>query len=160
MRFLAGLVVVALAATAPSAHGQSGQTPSKADVQKLLDANIGHRNAGNWDKYAEGYTPDATVMTSAGRLERGRAEILKGLQEQFASGVYKGVQTKVVVESVQPIAPGVVVADTSWELSNIPGGGTRKGRSIDVLVKSGDSWKVAAERSMVPTPAGAIKPRD
>ena len=69
-------------------------------------------------------------------------------------------QTKVVVESVQPIAPGVVVADTRWELSNIPGGGSRKGRSIIVLVKSGDSWKVAAERSMVPTPAGALKPTE
>ena len=157
MRFLTGLVVVALAAAASSAQAQ---TPGKADVQKLLDANIGHRNAGNWDKYVDAYTPDATVMSSAGRLERGRAEMLKGLQEMFASGIYKGVQTKVVVESVQPVAPGVVVADTTWELSNIPGGGTRKGRSIIVLVKSGDSWKVAAERSMVPTPAGALKPTE
>ena len=39
--------------------------------------------------------------------------MLKGLQEMFASGVYKGVQTKVTVDSVQAIAPGVVVADTT-----------------------------------------------
>lgn len=159
MRFLTGLVLMALAATAPSAHGQAGQAPSKAEIQKLLDANIAHRNTGNWDRYLEVYTPDATVMSSAGRWERGRAEMLKGLQEMFASGVYKGVQTKVEVESVHPIAPGVVLADMTWELSNIPGGGTRKGRTATILVKSGDTWKIAAQRSMVPTPAGAIKPR-
>lgn len=160
MRLLTGLVIVALAATAASAQGQPGPTPSKADIQKVLEAGIAHRNAGNWERYVENYMPDATVMSSTGRMERGRAEMLKGLQEMFASGVYKGVQTTVTVESIQAIAPGAVVADTSWELSNIPGGGTRKGRSIAVLVKSGESWKIAAERSMVPTPAGAIKPRE
>lgn len=84
--------------------------------------------------------------------------MLKGLQEMFAAGVYKGAQTKVAVESVQTIAPGVVLADLTWELSNIPGGGTRKGRTADILVKSGDTWKIAATRSMVPAPAGAMKP--
>jgi uncharacterized protein (TIGR02246 family) len=153
------LVMLAGAAIVPSsAHGQSAQAPTKAEAQKLLDANLGHRNAGRWDQFLNGHTADATILSSAGAWERGRAEMQKGLQENFAAGVYKGAQSTTTVESVQSIAPGVVLVDSTWELTNIPGGGTRKGRSATILVKSGDTWKIAAERNMVPRPAGAIKP--
>jgi uncharacterized protein (TIGR02246 family) len=157
MRFQAGFVVMALAIIPLSAHRASGQTPSTADIQKLLAENVSHRDAGQWDRYLDGFTSDATALSSAGRWEKGRAEMLKGLQEMFAAGVYKGARTKLAVESVQAIAPGVVLADVTWELSNLPGGGTRKGRAADILVKSGDTWKIAAARNMVPAPAGAIK---
>jgi uncharacterized protein (TIGR02246 family) len=157
MRFQAGFVVMALAIVPLSAQRAPAQTPSKADVQKLLAENVAHRDAGHWDQYLNDFTSDATVISSAGRAERGRAEMSKGLQETFATGVYKGAQTKVLVESIHAIAPGVLLVDSTWELSNIPGGGTRKGRTANVLVKSGDTWKIAATRSMVPAPAGAIK---
>lgn len=153
MLMLAGAAIVP-----PSAHGQSAQVPSKAEIQKMLDANLAHRNGGRWDQFLEGYTADVTILSSAGTWERGRAEMQKGLQGNFASGIYKSAQTKTSVESVQSIAPGVVLVDSAWELTNIPGGGTRNGRSATILVKSGDTWKIAAERNMVPRPAGAIKP--
>jgi uncharacterized protein (TIGR02246 family) len=150
---LAGAVIVP-----PSTHGQSPQVPSKAEVQKMIDASDAHRDAGRWDQYLDGHTADATTLSSAGAWERGRAEMQKGLQANFASGVYKGVKTKTTVESIQSIAPGVILVDATWELTNIPGGGSRNGRSASILVKSGDTWKIAAERNMVPRPAGAIKP--
>ena len=84
--------------------------------------------------------------------------MLNHVQEMFGTGAYKGAQTTSIVESVQAIAPGVILVDSTWEVSNIPGGGTRKGRTATVLVKSGAAWKIAAERSMVPRTAGAIKP--
>jgi uncharacterized protein (TIGR02246 family) len=153
------LVMLAAAAIVPpSAHGQSAQVPSKAEIQKMFDASNAHRDSGRWDQYLDGHTADATQLSSAGEWERGRAEMQKGLQSTFASGVYKGVKTKTIVESVQSIAPGVLLVDSTWELTNIPGGGSRNGRSASILVKSGDTWKIAAERNMVPRPAGAIKP--
>ena len=152
------VLVVAAASVPAAAQGQSAQVPSKAEIQKIFDENVGHRNAGRWDRYLEGHTADATILTSAGTWERGRMEMQKGLQETWASGVYKGVHTKTSVENIQSIAPGVILVDSTWELTNIPGGGTRKGRSASIMVKSGDTWKIAAARNMVPRPAGAIKP--
>lgn len=157
MRILPGILVLAAVVTPALSQAQSGSVPTKADVQKIADEHAARRDAGQWDGYVEDLTPDATVMSSAGKWQRGRAEVLSSLKEDFASGVYKGTKTKVTVESVQAIAPNVILVDQTWELSNIPGGGTRKGRGSVVLVKSGETWKWAAERNMVPVPAGALK---
>ena len=151
--------VVAAAAVMPvAAMGQSGQVPSKAEIQKMFGDNLAHRNAGHLDRYLELYTADATQLYSDGTLASGRAEMQKRLQQNFASGVYKGAQTKSTVESVQSIAPGVLLVDSTWELTNIPGGGSRKGHVATIMVKSGATWKIAAERNMVPRPAGALNP--
>jgi uncharacterized protein (TIGR02246 family) len=157
MRLVRGLLVAAVAAIPLTVHGQSESTPSKADVQKLLDERMAHRNSGAFDRFMESYTPDASILSSDGAWQRGRAEILKSLKDRFGSGVYKGVRTTLTVDSVQAIAPNVILVDETWELANIPGGGTRKGQGSTILVKSGDTWKTAAERNMVPTPAGALK---
>jgi uncharacterized protein (TIGR02246 family) len=159
MRLGRGLLVVAVVVMPFTLHGQSGPTPSKADVQKLLDQRIALRNSGDFDRFVESYTPDATILSSDGLWQRGRAELLKAVRDRFGSGVYKGVQSTLTVDSVQAIAPNVILVDYTWELNNIPGGGSRKGQAATTLVKSGETWRTAAERNMVPTPAGALKTR-
>jgi uncharacterized protein (TIGR02246 family) len=157
MRLVRGILVAAVAAIPLTVHAESGSTPSKADVQKLMDERVAHRNAGDFDRYVESYAPDATILTSNGAWQRGRAEILKTTRDMFGSGLYKGVRTTLTVDSVQALAPNVILVDQTWELTNIPGGGSRKGKGSTILVKSGDTWTAAAERNMVPTPAGALK---
>ena len=157
MRLVRGFLVAAVAAIPLTVHGQSESTPSKADVQKLMDQRVAHRNSGDFDRYVESYTPDASILTSDGGWQRGRAEILKRTKDVFGSGVYKGVRTTLTVDSVHAIAPNVILVDQTWELANIPGGGSRTGKGSTILVKSGDTWTAAAERNMVPTPAGALK---
>jgi uncharacterized protein (TIGR02246 family) len=158
MRILPGLLVLTVVGTAASTQAQSGSTPSKADLQGLVDARLSARNRGDWDGYLQAFTRDATTVSSVGTRIKGHAEIRKSLEDIWGSGVYRGAQTKGIVESVEVIAPNVVLTDGTFEITNIPGGGTRKGRSTTVFVKSGDSWKVAADRSMVPTPIGALNP--
>lgn len=157
MRLVRGLLAAAVVVIPMTVNGQTGSTPSKADIQKLLEQRMAHRNSGEYDRVTEGYTSDATILSSDGLWQRGSAEIRKTLQDRFASGVYKGVRSTLTVDSVQVIAPNVILVDGTWELTNIPGGGSRKGQGSTLLVKSGDTWKVAAERNMVPTPAGALK---
>src|SRR5687768_5189146 len=157
MRVVRGVLVAAVVVIALTVNGQAGSTPSKADIQKLLEQRTAHRNSGDYDRVTGGYTSDATILSSDGLWQRGSAEIRKTLQERFGSGVYKGVRSTVTVDSVQAIAPNVILVDGTWELANIPGGGSRKGQNSTILVKSGDTWKVAAERNMVPAPAGALK---
>lgn len=65
----------------------------------------------------------------------------------------KGGKFATKIDSVRLLAPTVAIADGTFEISNIAGG-SRKGNISYVLVKSGDGWRIAASRSMVPTAAG------
>jgi uncharacterized protein (TIGR02246 family) len=151
-------VLIAAALVAPaSSQAQASAAPTKADVQKLLDARDEARNKGDWSAYGRFFTADATVTNSDGKSQKGRAQVEQTARENFGTGVYKGARMKALVESVESVAPNVAVADMSFEISNIAGGGSRKGRTTAVLVKGSDGWKIAATRSMVPTPAGAVR---
>jgi uncharacterized protein (TIGR02246 family) len=157
MRLLPGVFVVAALIVPVNSQGQAASAPSKADVQRLLDARDDARHKGDWSGYGQVFTADATSTNSDGKTYKGRAQIQRAGQDMWGAGVYKGARMKSVVESVDAIAPNVAIADATYEISNIPGGGTRKGRTTIVLVKSADGWKIAATRSMVPTAAGAVR---
>ena len=134
----------------------AAQAPTKADAQKWSDTRNAARNKGDWAGFAQSFTTDATVVTSDGSSYGGRAEIQKRTQDLYGSGIYKGVQTTGTVTALSAVSPDVVVVDATFELNNIPGGGTRKGFTTTVYVKQGADWKVAATRSMVPTKLGAV----
>jgi uncharacterized protein (TIGR02246 family) len=115
------------------------------------------RHSGDWAAYAQFFTPDASVINSDGASYKGRAQIQKGTADSWSGGAYKGAQIETTVDSVAAIAPNVAVADATYEITNIAGGGVRKGRITVVLVNGNDGWKIAASRSMVPAPAGAAR---
>jgi len=129
----------------------------RVDVQKLLDERDAARNRGDSDAFGQFFTTDATTINSDGTSYKGRPQIQKANQGTWGAGVYKGARMKTTVDSVEALAPDVALADTTFEITNIAGGGSRKGRTAVVLVRSGTAWKVAATRSMVPTAAGALK---
>jgi uncharacterized protein (TIGR02246 family) len=126
-------------------------------VQKLLQQRDDARHKGDWAGYAQFFTPDATVMNSDGASYKGRAQIQKNTADSWSGGAYKGAQMQTTVDSVELIAPNVAVADATFHITNIAGGGNRKGKITVVLVNGNDGWKIAATRSMVPTPAGATR---
>ena len=152
------VIAVTLILMGPIAlRGQTGAAPDRASIQKLLSDRDDARHKGDWNAFGQFYTTDATSLNSAGVWLKGRAAIQKDAQDLWGTGVYKGARMKAIVESVETVAPTVVIADSSFEISNIAGGGTRKGRTTVVLVRSGAAWKIAATRSMVPTPVGAVR---
>ena len=155
MRVLTGILVVAALVIPMSSQGQSAA--SKADIQKLLQEQDDARHGGDWNAFGQFFTAEATTLSSDGTSYKGRAQIQSGNQDQWGAGVYKGARIKRTVESVEVIAPDVVLADITFEITNIAGGGNRTGRTAVVLVRSNNAWKVAATRSMVPTAAGALK---
>lgn len=157
MSLVTRILVVAMLLVVPvSAVGQSGSAPGKADIQKLLQERDDARHKGDWKAYAKFFTADATVVNSDGKSYKGRAQLQKGTQDAW-NGVYKGARMTTTVESFEVVAPNVLVVDAAFDIANIPGGGSRTGRTTLVLVRSTDGWKVAASRSMVPTPSGAIR---
>jgi uncharacterized protein (TIGR02246 family) len=145
------LLLVALAPTVRTA-GQAGDEPS---IRKVLQQYDETRNRGDWKAYGALFVSEADQLTSSGTWRRGTAEIMKSTADITAT-TYKGGKYTTTVDRVRVIAPTVALVDGAFEISNLAGGGTRKGLMSMVLVKDGGQWRVAATRSMVPTPAGAL----
>lgn len=135
--------------------------PASADdtaIRRVVQQQDETRNRGDWKALSELFTQDAEQLTSSGTWRRGRAAIEKGVAQSMGS-VYKGAKYATKVESVRMLAPTVAMADGTFEISNIAGGSTRRGHTTYLLAKSGDAWRIAAVRSMVPTPEGATPAR-
>jgi uncharacterized protein (TIGR02246 family) len=125
-----------------------------AAVRAVIRQHDETRNRGDFKALAQLFTADAEQHTSAGEWRRGRAEIEKNVAQIMAT-TYKGGKYTTKVDTVRMLTPTVAIVDGAFEISNIGGGGRRMGHSTYVLVKDGQQWRIAAVRSMVPTPVGA-----
>jgi len=134
------------------ALGQTG-SGDEAAVRRVVQQYDETRSKSDWKTAASLFVEDGSNLTSSGEWRRGRAEIEKGGAANTA-GVYKGAKYTTTIHSVRLLAPTVALADGAFEISNIGGGKARKGNSTYVVVKSGETWRIAASRSMVPTPVG------
>jgi uncharacterized protein (TIGR02246 family) len=148
-------VLFGLALTVPGlAQAPAASGADDAAIRRVVQQQDEARNRGDWKAFGELFTQDAEQLTSAGDWRRGRAEIEKGVAQTMAMA-YKGGKYATRIESVKMLAPTVAIVDGAFEITNLPSGGSRRGHTTHVLVKSGDRWRIAASRSMVPTPAGA-----
>jgi uncharacterized protein (TIGR02246 family) len=134
------------------AHGQTG-SGDEAAVRRVIQQFDEARSKADWKNASGLYLEDGTNLTSSGEWRRGRADIEKRGAATTA-GVYKGGRFTTKIESVRMLGPSTAIVDGAFEISNIPGGKNRRGHSTYVLVKSGDAWRIAASRSMVPVTAG------
>jgi uncharacterized protein (TIGR02246 family) len=146
------LLVITLASFSRAGLAQSGDETA---IRKVVQAYDDARNRGDWKAYSAMFTKDADQLTSAGTWRRGAAEIEKSTADITAT-TYKGGKYTTTVERVRTLAPGVALMDGAFAITNIQGGGARKGRMTMVLVNEAGEWRIAATRSMVPTPAGAL----
>jgi uncharacterized protein (TIGR02246 family) len=151
MCFLSVLVIV-LAATASAG---SAQATDEAAIRRVVERFDETRNTGDWKGFAALFAKEADQLISSGTWRKGPEGIAKGMQE-IASTAYKGATHKTTSDRVRMLAPGVAISDGTFTITNIAGGGGRKGLVTMVLVKDGGEWRIAAARSMVPTPAGAL----
>ena len=140
------------------AFGQGTAAADDAAIRRVIQQHDQTRSSGDWKGAANLFLEDGSTLTSAGEWRRGRTQIEKG-GATLGAGVYKGAKYSTTVDSVRLLAPTVALADATFEISSIGGSGSRKGHSAYVLVKSGDAWRIAAARSMVPTAAGPTPSR-
>ena len=155
----AATISLALMLSVPTvAFGQSTGKGDETAIRRLIQQHDQTRSSGDWKGAASLFLEDGSTLTSAGEWRRGRAQVEKG-GASLGAGVYKGAKYATTVDSVRMLAPTVALADGVFEISSIGGSGSRKGHTAYILVKSGDAWKIAASRSMVPTTAGPTPPR-
>ena len=157
MRFTATIGLALVLLVPGVARGQAAAGGEEAAIRRVVQQHDQTRTSGDWKGSANLFAEDGATLTSSGEWRRGRAAIEKG-GAAAGAGVYKGAKYSTTIDSVRLLAPTVALADGTFEISGI-GGGSRKGHSTYVLVKSGDAWRIAASRSMVPTPVGSTPPR-
>lgn len=153
---LTAVFVIALALTGfAQAPGAAGD---EAAIRRVAQQYDEARNKGDWVALGALFTEEADQLTSAGEWRRGRADVAQGI-ERSMSTTYKGAKYTTTIDRVRMLAPNVAIADGPFEIVNVPGGGTRRAHATYVLMKSGDRWRIAAYRSMVPAPTGATPGR-
>lgn len=157
MRFTAAIGLTLVLAIPGVARAQAAAAGDDAAVRHVVQQHDQTRTSGDWKGSANLFAEDGATLTSSGEWRRGRAQIEKG-GATAGAGVYKGAKYATTIDSVRLLAPTVALADGTFEISGIKGG-SRKGHSTYVLVKSGEAWRIAASRSMVPTPVGPTPPR-
>jgi uncharacterized protein (TIGR02246 family) len=158
VRFTATIGLTLVLLVPGVALGQAAAGGDDAAIRRVIQQHDQTRTSGDWKGSANLFAEDGTTLTSSGEWRRGRAALEKG-GAATGAGVYKGAKYATTIDSVRLLAPTVALADGNFEISGIGGGGSRKGHSTYVLVKSGDAWRIAASRSMVPTTVGPTPPR-
>ena len=136
---------------------QAGRTQTKSDeaavremVQKYMDA----RDRQDARAIESLFTADADQLVSSGDWRKGRAEVVKGT---MASSQSTGGQRTITVESVRFVGSGVALADGRYDLTGLAGAQTRHMWTSLVIVKTGDGWKIAAIRNMLPAAPAPVK---
>jgi uncharacterized protein (TIGR02246 family) len=158
MRARATIGLALLLSVPAVALGQGTTAADEAAIRRVVQQHDQTRSSGDWKGAANLYLEDGSTLTSAGEWRRGRAQIEKG-GATLGAGVYKGAKYSTTVDSVRLLTPTVALVDATFEIGGIGGSGSRKGHTAYVLVKSGDAWRIAGARSMVPTAAGPTPSR-
>jgi uncharacterized protein (TIGR02246 family) len=148
------LPIFTLALTLPGFAQAPAAGAGESAIRKVIQQQDDARNTSNWKALSALFTDDADQLTSAGEWRKGRAEIEKGVA-QTMTGTYKGAKYVTTIDKIRMVAPNVAIADGTFEIQNIAGGGTRHGHSSYVMVKSDGGWRIAASRSMVKAATGA-----
>lgn len=138
-----GLFGVSLASSA-----MGGAAADEAKIRALQRQQAEAWNAHDIDAYAALFTPDTNLVNVLGWHWRGRAELKQKLGRAFGS-VFARSQLAIGDVSVDFLKPDVAVAHVRWTMTGAlsptgsGGNAPEQGIQIQVLVRSGGTWRVA-----------------
>lgn len=146
-----GLLVFALVLVATiAAYPQS--SPDEAAVRGIIKDEIAAWNAGDAAAFARHFAADGTFTNIRGQFFTGR-EAFTERHDFIFKGIYRGTTMKQDVVSLKFVRPDVAVVETLTAVIGIqkmPPGisaddkGRLRSRLLQVMVKDGGEWKIAA----------------
>lgn len=149
------MLVLAVCLTLPFPYaGQtvSRETHDEGAIREVVKKYVDARDRNDAAAIKALFTEEADQLTSSGEWRKGREEIVRGTLSSSQSN--PGTRT-ITVETVRFPAPGVAMADGRYEIAGGPEGATRKMWTTFLMVRSGDTWRIAAIRNMLPAPAAS-----
>ena len=145
---MAPMILLALSLTMPLTAAP--QTRDEAAVRDVVKRYVEARDRADEAGIRALFTEDADQLTSSGEWRKGREAIVKGT---LASSKGNPGARTIAIETVRFPAPGVALADGPYEIAGSPGAPARKMWTAFVIVRTGDAWRIASIRNMLPAPA-------
>jgi uncharacterized protein (TIGR02246 family) len=127
-------------------------SPDDATVRKIIQDEIAAWNAGDAVAFARHFADDGTFTNIRGQYFTGRKDFTERHDFIF-KGMYRGTTMKQDVVSVKFVRPDVAIVETLTAVIGIqkpmPGmsvdaNGRLRSRLLQVMVKDGSEWKIAA----------------
>lgn len=142
------VVLLATLAAGAAIAAQTSPGSDEAAVRAMVDRYVEARERRDPAAIAAVLTPDADQFTTGGEWRRGRDNVVRG---GLASSEATGGTRKIVIRAVRFPAPGVAIADGTYDISATREGGTRNLWTTFVMTRSGEGWRIAAIRNASPT---------
>jgi uncharacterized protein (TIGR02246 family) len=158
------LILVVLCGTMLSAQNAS----EEAAIRKLVQDEVAAWNSGNAGDYAKHFASDGTFTNIVGMHFTGQ-NAFRERHEQILKGAYRGSTKQSEIVLIKFVRPDVAIVDTLQTITGIqkllPGTtadekGRLRTRLLQVLVKDGGEWKIAAYHNVdvkAGTPVGEPK---
>ena len=95
------------------------------------------------------FTPDADQLVSSGEWRKGIDNLVRGA---MASSQKETGTSSISVESVRFLEPDIAIVDGRYRTTSSTSGDVRNMWTTLVLKRTGDGWRIAAIRNMLPAP--------
>lgn len=141
---------VVLVAAAASVHAGQAAAPRAADeaaVRGLVAQYVAARERRDAAAIGALFTADADQFTTGGEWRRGRDAVVRGA---LASSERTAGTRRITVRRVRLVAADVAIADGAYDITGIPGGGSRAMWTTIVAVRDDGAWRIAAIRNALP----------
>ncbi len=123
------------------------ETADAAAVRSLVAAYAAAREGTDAVSIEKLFTADADQLVSSGEWRHGRDNLVKGM---LASSRGNPGERTITVETLRFVAPNVALADARYEIAASEGRAARRMWSTFLAVRTGDGWRIAAIRNMLP----------
>jgi uncharacterized protein (TIGR02246 family) len=144
----AAAAAIALSAVVSLPAAARAQAPASDDaaIRALVARYTEIREQGDAAALGALFTANADQLVSSGEWRKGRDAVVKG---SLASSQQTQGKRTLTIDAVRTVAAGVAIADSRYEIAE-DAGRVRRMWATWLLVKDGDSWKIAAIRNMLP----------
>jgi uncharacterized protein (TIGR02246 family) len=130
------------------AHGGTGAVADEVGIRALVTRFEDASEAGDPKMLEPLFTDDADQLGATGEWRKGRDDLVHG--GRTATPARPGSR-HIAIEGIRFVAPDVATVDGRSEIPGPPATAPRRMRTMFVVVRDGQAWRIAAIRTMVPT---------
>ena len=146
---MAGLAVLFACVATLGPRVSAADEPDTVAIKDLVGRYAAARESRNPDAIRKLFTEDADQLVSSGVWRRGREALVEGM---LGSSRRNPGSRTLTVETVRFPAKDLALADARYIIRGTGGAPDRRMWSTFLCVRSGDEWRIAAIRNMLPAP--------
>ena len=154
MRLTTRLTFVLCVCVAGSLYCRTHDTKSdESAIQNLVHRYLAARNANDPAATRSLFTADADQLVSTGEWRKGIDALVAGA---MASSRKEGGRSSITIESIRFLDSNVALAEGKYETVSAGTDTSRKMWTTLICQRTGNDWRIAAIRNMLPSPVAPV----